>query len=49
MESKTKINVNWGELNKRQKEIVIRNPKLFFILVDIKLSKGKMKGIPKFK
>lgn len=45
-----KIFVNWNRLAKKQKETILKNPKSFFVLLDIRLSKykkDKVKGIPK--
>jgi hypothetical protein len=45
------ILVDWNELSEKQKLLVKRNPKLFYVLIDIKLPKHDLhyKGLPDFK
>jgi hypothetical protein len=39
---------NYNELSQKQKNTIMNNIDLFFILIDIKLVEHKLKGIPKF-
>jgi hypothetical protein len=37
------ILVDWNELSEKQKLLVKRNPKLFYVLIDIKLPKHDLR------